>query len=68
MARLYHKTLRACSLTFSATADSGRPAAYGSLTKEQFDAEIEKDMADIREDRVYSADEVEAEMRRDFGI
>lgn len=44
------------------------PIAYGSLTKEQFDLEIEKGMLDIREGRVYSADTVEAQMKRDFGI
>jgi len=44
------------------------PLVYSSLTKEQFDSEIEKGMADIREGRVYSADSVEAEMRRDYGI
>ncbi len=44
------------------------PAAYQSLTKEQFDREIEEGMADIREGRVYSADAVEMEMKRDFGI
>ena len=42
------------------------PVAYGSLTKEQFDAEIEKGMEDIKAGRVYSADEVEAEMKREF--
>ena len=45
-----------------------KPVAYGSLTKEQFDAEMEKGMADIREGRVYTADEVEAELKRDFGV
>ena len=44
------------------------PVAYGSLTKEQFNAEIEKGMEDIKAGRVYSADEVEAEMKREFGI
>lgn len=44
------------------------PPAYGSLSKEQFDSEIEKGMADIRESRVYPADDVEAEMKRDYGI
>lgn len=44
------------------------PLAYASLTKEQFDMEIEKGMANIREGRVYSADDVEAEMKRDYGI
>ena len=41
---------------------------YGSLTKEQFDSEIEKGMMDIREGRVYSAEAIEAEMKRDYGI
>ena len=44
------------------------PAAYKSFTKEQFDKEIEEGMADIREGRVYPADAVELEMKRDFGI
>ena len=44
------------------------PLAYGSLTKDHFDAEIGKGMEDIREGRVYSADAVEEEMRRDYGI
>lgn len=44
------------------------PLAYGSLTKEQFDAEIQKGMEDIRAGRMYSAEEVEAEMKRDFGL
>lgn len=39
-----------------------------SLTKEQFDKEIEKDMSDVKAGRVYSADAIEAEMKRDFGI
>ena len=31
------------------------PVAYGSLTKEQFNAEIEKGMEDIKAGRVYTA-------------
>ena len=47
------------------------PLTYGSLTKEQFDRfdkEIEKGMSDVKAGRVYSADAIEAEMKRDFGI
>lgn len=33
------------------------------MTKEQFDAEIEKGMADIQEGRVYSAEAVESEIQ-----
>ena len=55
-------------LPFEVKLPQEKPVAYGSLTKEQFDAEMEKGMADIREGRVYTADEVEAEMKRDFGV
>lgn len=41
---------------------SEEPIAHGALTKEQFDAEIEKGMEDIKAGRVYTADEVEAEI------
>ena len=44
------------------------PLAYGSLTKEQFYKEIEKGIFDVKAGRVYSADVVEAEIKRDFGI
>lgn len=43
-----------------------KPLDYSTLTKEQFDVEIEKGIADIKAGRVYSADEVEEEMKRDF--
>ncbi|MCM1222029.1 MAG: type II toxin-antitoxin system RelB/DinJ family antitoxin [Lachnospiraceae bacterium] len=45
-----------------------RPVAIGGLTKEQIDAELAKGMADIENGRVYSADEVEEEMHRLYGI
>ena len=44
------------------------PLAYAALTKEQFDFEIEKGMKDVKEGRTYTADVVEAEMKREFGI
>jgi hypothetical protein len=40
----------------------------GSLTKEEIDEEISKGIKSIEEGRVYSADAVEAEMMRDFGV
>lgn len=44
------------------------PLSYSSLTKEQFDVEMEKGMADVKAGKVYSADAIEAEMKRDFGL
>ena len=40
-----------------------KPLDYSTLTKEQFDKEIEKGIAAIEAGRVYSADEVEKEMK-----
>lgn len=55
-------------LPFEVKLPQEKPLAYGVLTKEQFNAEMEKGMADIQAGRVYTTDEVEAEMKRDFGI
>lgn len=45
-----------------------KPLAMESLTKEQFDEEIQKGMDDIKAGRVFSADTVEDEMKRIYGI
>ncbi len=55
-------------LPFEVKLPQETPVAYGALTKTQFDEEMEKGMADIRAGRVFTADEVEAEMKREFGI
>lgn len=44
------------------------PLAMGALTKEQFDTELMKGIDDLENGRVYSADEVEAEMRRMYNL
>ena len=45
-----------------------KPVGIGGLTKEQIDAELAKGIADIENGSVYSADEVEEEMHRLYGI
>lgn len=45
-----------------------KPPSYGSMTKEEFNAHIERGLDDIKNGRVYTADEIEAEMKRDFGV
>ena len=45
-----------------------RARELATMTKEQFDAEISKGMDDIEQGRVFSAEEVAAELRRDFGV
>ena len=53
---------------FETKSPKTEPLNYSSLTKEQFDEEIEKGMADIREGRVYAADAVEAEMKLESDV
>lgn len=55
-------------LPFDVKIPSDTPIAMGALTKEQLDVELAKGMADINAGKVYSADDVENEMRREFGI
>lgn len=43
------------------------PVAAGSLTQEQFNAELQKGMDDIAAGRLLPADAVEAEMRSLYG-
>ena len=44
------------------------PVSLGALTKEQFDAELQLGMDDVAAGRLVSADDVEAEMRKRYGI
>lgn len=44
------------------------PVAFGSLTKEERDRELEKGMDDIRKGRIYSAESVMEELHRDYGV
>ena len=44
------------------------PVAIGSMTKEQFNMELQKGMDDIAAGRVISADAVEAEMKSLYSV
>lgn len=44
------------------------PAAYGSLSREEFDTKIEQGLADIKAGKTYTAEELADEFKRDYGI
>jgi DNA-damage-inducible protein J len=44
------------------------PLAFSSLSEEQFNAELEKGLADLASGRVISAEDVAAKMHQDYGI
>ncbi len=47
---------------------ANKPLDMSQMTREQFDAEIQKGIADIENGRVYSVNEVEEEMHRLYGV
>lgn len=65
---LYSQIVLTRGLPLELKLPSRKPVAIGGMTKEQIDAELQKGMDDILAGRVVSADEVDAEMRRLYGI
>ena len=55
-------------IPFEVKLPSAAPLAYGAMTKDQFDSEIQKGMDDIRAGRTHSLDSIMEEMRRDYGV
>ena len=55
-------------IPFEMKLPAKRPIAMGDLTKEQFDAELLTGMNEIENGQVFSADDVEAEMRRMYSV
>ena len=53
-------------IPFEMKLPAKRPLAMGELTKEQLDAELLKGMNEIENGQVFSADDVETEMRRTY--
>ncbi|MDD7739109.1 MAG: type II toxin-antitoxin system antitoxin, RelB/DinJ family, partial [Lachnospiraceae bacterium] len=47
---------------------SSKPLAVGAMTREQLNAELQKGVESIKVGKVYSADEVDAALEKEFGI
>lgn len=47
---------------------SSKPVAVGAITREQLDAELQKGIDSIKAGKVYSADEVDAILAKEFDI
>lgn len=55
-------------IPFELKLPQSKPLSMGTLTEEQFNAEIEKGLADLTAGRVVSAENVAERMRQDYGI
>ena len=45
-----------------------KPTAIGGMSREEVDAELMKGMDSLKSGRAYTADEVDVELKREFGI
>ena len=55
-------------MPFEIKLPSKHPLVMGELSKEQFDAELLKGMNEIENGKVFSADDVESEMRKMYSV
>jgi len=55
-------------IPFDMVLPQNQPTAFGSLTPEQFDTEIEKGLAELKNGKVVSAEGVAEKMRQDYGV
>lgn len=55
-------------IPFDVSMSVNESVAMQGLSKEEFDAEINKGIEDVKQGRVFTAEEVRAEIEKDYGI
>ena len=55
-------------IPFDMTLPQNKPLAFGSLSEDQFNAELEKGLADLANGSVLAAEDVAAKMKQDYGV
>ncbi|MCD8088325.1 MAG: type II toxin-antitoxin system RelB/DinJ family antitoxin [Oscillospiraceae bacterium] len=65
---LYSQIVLRGGMPFDLRLPSRKPLAVGAMTREQIDTELEKGVASAASGRTYTADEVDEELRRRYGI
>ena len=63
-----HQVVLQRGIPFEMKLPNNAPLNSQDLSKEQFDAEIQKGMDSLDSGKGYSAESIAAEMRRDFGV
>ena len=55
-------------IPFDMKLPQNKPLAFGSLSEDQFNAELEKGLADPANGSVLAAEDVAAKMKQDYGV
>ncbi len=65
---LYSQIVLTKGIPFELRLPSAKPAAAGGMTREQLDAELMKGVGSLRTGKTYTVDEVDTELKKEFGI
>ncbi len=65
---LYSQIVLNKGIPFELRLPAERPLAVDTMTKEQFDQEIQKGIDALKAGQVYTAEEVDAILAKEFGI
>ena len=65
---LYSQIVLTRGLPLDLHLPSRKPTAIGGMTREQLDAQLQKGMDSLESGRVYTVEEADAELSREFGI
>ncbi|MDY6267371.1 MAG: type II toxin-antitoxin system RelB/DinJ family antitoxin [Selenomonadaceae bacterium] len=65
---LYSQIILRNGMPFDLRLPYRNPTAIGGMTREQLDAELMQGVASMRAGKIYSVDEVDAALRKEFGI
>ena len=65
---LYSQIVLTRGLPLDLRLPSRKPTAIGGMSREEVDAELMKGTDSLKTGRAYTADEVDAELKREFGI
>ena len=65
---LYSQIVLKKGMPFELKLPSSKSLAVGAMVREELDAELQKGVDSIKAGKVYSADEVDAALAKEFGI
>lgn len=64
---LYSQIVLTRGLPLDLHLPSAKPTAIGNMSRTEIDAELKKGMESLKSGKSYTADEVDAELAREFG-
>lgn len=65
---LYSQIVLTRGLPFDLHLPAAQPVAAGTLSRAELDVELKKGMESVKSGKLYTADEIDAELAKEFGI